>query len=63
MKNKLIQQLKAKAKADGLSQEHLARIIGLSFQTINRWFNGKTTTMHPLTLISVKQFLKGDFDE
>jgi DNA-binding transcriptional regulator YiaG len=36
------EQVKAVRKALNLSQEELARALGVSFATVNRWENGKT---------------------
>ncbi|MGJ5674605.1 MAG: helix-turn-helix domain-containing protein [Nostochopsis sp.] len=38
--NNLIRELR---KRLGLSQEQLARQLGVSFQTVNRWENGRAT--------------------
>jgi transcriptional regulator with XRE-family HTH domain len=38
-----------------LSQEELARELGVSFATINRWENGKSTPSK-LALVAVKEF-------
>lgn len=38
-----------------LSQEELARELGVSFATINRWENGKSTPSK-LAIVAVKDF-------
>lgn len=38
-----------------LSQEELARELGISFATVNRWENGKSTPSK-LALVAVKEF-------
>jgi len=35
------EKLKAIRKKNGWSQEHLARELGVSFQTVHRWETGK----------------------
>lgn len=40
---KLPSTLKRVREALGISQEDLARELGVSFATVNRWENGKTT--------------------
>lgn len=37
------EQVKAVRTALNLSQEELAHALGVSFATVNRWENGKTT--------------------
>lgn len=37
------EQVKAVRAALNLSQEELAHALGVSFATVNRWENGKTT--------------------
>jgi len=37
------EQVKAVRKALNLSQEELAHALGVSFATVNRWENGKTS--------------------
>lgn len=37
----IAEQLKALRKQQGWSQEDLARELGVSFSTVNRWENGK----------------------
>lgn len=38
----LIKQLDIYRLENKLSQQELASILGVSFATVNRWFNGKT---------------------
>lgn len=38
----IAEQLKALRRQHGWSQEDLARELGVSFSTVNRWENGKT---------------------
>ena len=38
----IAEQLKALRRQRGWSQEDLARELGVSFSTVNRWENGKT---------------------
>jgi putative transcriptional regulator len=40
---KLPEQIKKVRRQLGLSQEELAQALGVSFATVNRWENGKTT--------------------
>ena len=35
------EKLRAIRKKKGWSQEHLARVLGVSFQTVHRWETGK----------------------
>lgn len=37
----IVEQLKALRRQHGWSQEDLARELGVSFSTVNRWENGK----------------------
>ena len=37
----IVEQLKALRQQHGWSQEDLARELGVSFSTVNRWENGK----------------------
>lgn len=54
----LIQTLKNHYEKNSLSQEDLARQIGVSWGTINRWFNGNKTKMHKATEIAIQAYLR-----
>ena len=41
-----------------ISQQSLATILGVSFVTVNRWFNGKTKP-NKIQQYHIKKFLKG----
>lgn len=45
----------------GWSQEQLARQVGVSLNTVQRWEAGKTTPS-PLALSRLKEVLEGTFD-
>jgi DNA-binding transcriptional regulator YiaG len=45
-------QVKEVRRQLGLSQEELAHALGVSFATVNRWENGKTTP----SKLALKQF-------
>ncbi|KOP25395.1 XRE family transcriptional regulator [Hapalosiphon sp. MRB220] len=49
----LIRELR---KRLGLSQEQLARQLGVSFQTVNRWENGRATPS-PMGMKLIEQLL------
>lgn len=58
MKRQNISKLIKKVRSDlGLSQEALARGLGVSFATINRWENGKTNPSK-LAISQFKHFCK-----
>jgi transcriptional regulator with XRE-family HTH domain len=38
----LIKRLEAHRLKNRITQERLAEMLGVSFATVNRWFNGKT---------------------
>jgi len=58
MKQKeLIQLLKSHAKRARLTQEDVARGVGVRLITVNRWFNGHYTKMHLATENSIRAFL------
>jgi transcriptional regulator with XRE-family HTH domain len=40
--NKLLKQLEEYRLENRLSQQKLAEVLGVSFATVNRWFNGRT---------------------
>jgi len=54
----LIRCLKEYAAKAGLSQESLGHAIGVTFCTINNWFNGKHQKMHKATENAVRLFLR-----
>jgi transcriptional regulator with XRE-family HTH domain len=56
----IITKIQKKAKARGLSQERVAQEIGVSFQTVNRWFHGKSKRMHHTTVMAIETFLDRD---
>lgn len=60
-------QVKAIREQLGLSQEDLARKIGVSFATLNRWENGKSN-LSKLAMVQLEKFCsrmthKGDLAE
>ena len=46
-----MQRIRRLRTALGLSQEKLARLIGVSFQSVNRWENGASTPAGPTDLV------------
>ena len=42
----IAEELKKLRQQQGWSQEDLARTLGVSFATVNRWENGKTQPSH-----------------
>ena len=54
----LIQTLKNHWKATGISQEELARRVGVRLGTLNKWFNGKIAKMHQATESAIRSYLR-----
>lgn len=52
------EQVKTVRKALNISQEELARALGVSFATVNRWENGKTSPS-PLAQRQFETFCEG----
>lgn len=53
----LIERLKTYRLENRLSQADLAKILDVSFQTVNRWFNGHTSP-NPIQLYQIEKLLK-----
>ncbi|WP_288593715.1 helix-turn-helix transcriptional regulator [uncultured Victivallis sp.] len=60
--NQAAEQLKTIRRQLGLSQEDLARQLGVSFATVNRRENGKTKPSR-LASSRIEQFLAGKREE
>lgn len=43
LRENIAEQLKSLRQANGWTQEDLAHKLGVSFATVNRWENGRTT--------------------
>jgi len=54
----LIQRLDAYRLENKISQQSLAAKLGVSFVTVNRWFNGKTKP-NKIQQYHIEKFLKG----
>jgi len=54
----LIELLDAFAIRSGITQENMAHEIGITYPTLNAWFNGRHTKMHKATEDKVRLFLK-----
>ena len=54
---KEVERLQEYQRQMGISQEALAHELGVSFQTINRWFRGKNQPSR-LAYQAIKQFLE-----
>jgi transcriptional regulator with XRE-family HTH domain len=55
---KIIKQLEEYRLENRLSQEKLAEILGVSFATVNRWFNGRTVP-NKMQTYHIEKLLKG----
>ncbi len=53
----LIKRLKTYRLEKRLSQADLAKILDVSFQTVNRWFTGHTNP-NPIQLYQIEKLLK-----
>ena len=54
---KEVERLQEYQRQMGISQEALAHQLGISFQTINRWFQGRNKPSH-LACQVIKEFLE-----
>ena len=52
----LIKQLEAYRLKNSITQERLAEMLGVSFATVNRWFNDKTKP-HKMQEYHIKRLL------
>ena len=52
-----IERLKEIAKEKGLSYEKIGQALGVSFQTVYRWFKGEIEPS-PLAMEKIKDFIK-----
>ena len=59
---KLTQQLEIYRLEHKISQQALAVKLGVSFVTVNRWFNGKAKP-NKIQQYHIKKFLKGRVDK
>lgn len=57
MTDKLIQQLESYRLENKITQEELAKKLGVAFSTVNRWLNGKTTP-NKIQQYHIEKFLK-----
>jgi len=55
---KIINELKQLALKNGIKQESLARDLGVTFATLNRWFNGKAVPRNK-AVFKVESYIRG----
>lgn len=53
----MINKLKELSKEQGISQEYIAREIGVSLQTVSRWFRSKSKP-HGFLQNRIEKFIK-----
>jgi len=60
--SKLVKKLEEYRLENKISQTRLAEILGVSFVTVNRWFNRKFAP-NPIQKHHIKKLLKSDADD
>jgi transcriptional regulator with XRE-family HTH domain len=55
----LIEELETYRLEKRISQQELAKILGVSFCTINRWFTGKIKKPNKIQSYHIEKLLKG----
>ena len=58
----LVEELETYRLENRITQQQLAKMLQVSFATVNRWFNGKTKP-NKIQEYHIKQLLKGKDNE
>ncbi|MBQ7651996.1 MAG: hypothetical protein IJS15_13610 [Victivallales bacterium] len=62
MNPEIVEMLRSKIASLGLPKSYIAKVLGISVQTIRKWLNSETARCSSVARLKLMRFLNGEYD-